>query len=218
MSFEAAAWAIKQNPVSAREKLILIVMADCHNKETKVCNPSLQYLCKHAMISKSTLFRCLDSLERQGYFTRDRGNISTRTQYNLRLGRSITDLGPLQTQVGSDTGVGPPQTQGRSTTLPQTSNKPGKEPGSTCAPFELFWLTYPKKKSKGAAEKAWKKLSTQDQQHVIRDLSRRVGQDPDWLKDSGQFIPYPATYLNRQGWLDDWVPPSKAMAPELEAI
>lgn len=87
MSFEAAAWAIKQTPASAREKLILIVLADCHNDNTGQCDPSLQYLMKHALCARSTLVEALDNLEREGFLKRKRGDHKTRTQYKLNLVR-----------------------------------------------------------------------------------------------------------------------------------
>ena len=30
----------------------------------------------------------------------------------------------------------------------------------------------------------------------------------DWIKDGGQFVPYPATWLNAKGWEDE-IPPKK---------
>ena len=70
--------------------------------------------------------------------------------------------------------------------------------------FDEFWKLYPKRKSKGDALKAWKKLKPDDHQTIICHLKSRAGKDNQWLKDKGKFIPYPATFLNRCGWLDEW--------------
>jgi len=70
--------------------------------------------------------------------------------------------------------------------------------------FELFWKAYPKKKSKGQAKKAFKKLNP-DETLLNKMLEQidRLKKSKDWLKDGGQFIPYPATWINAEGWEDE---------------
>jgi hypothetical protein len=71
--------------------------------------------------------------------------------------------------------------------------------------FDDFWLSYPKKKAKGDAEKAWSKINPSE--HLINKILsavQRAKTSEDWLKDSGQFIPHPATWLNRKGWEDEY--------------
>lgn len=72
------------------------------------------------------------------------------------------------------------------------------------ARFARFWDSYPKKKSKGDAEKVWKRLKPDEQltQRIIAAVEQAKTQ-VDWLKDGGQFIPYPATWLNARGWEDE---------------
>ena len=69
--------------------------------------------------------------------------------------------------------------------------------------FDQFWAVYPKKKGKEQARKAWKKLAPD------KDLCRQMSaalkwqkQSQEWLKDGGQFIPYPASWLNGHRWED----------------
>ena len=73
--------------------------------------------------------------------------------------------------------------------------------------FDTFWSIYPKKRSKGAAEKAWAKIKPDEQlmEQIISALER-AKTSADWQKDGGQFIPYPATWLNAKGWEDDYTP------------
>jgi hypothetical protein len=70
--------------------------------------------------------------------------------------------------------------------------------------FENFWTAYPRKQSKGQAEKAWSKLSPNEQltANILQAVERAKTSD-NWRRDSGQFIPYPATWLNAKGWLDE---------------
>lgn len=70
--------------------------------------------------------------------------------------------------------------------------------------FLSFWSAYPKRRSKGEAFKAWRALDPSEEQvRVILDAINRATKTADWLKDSGQFIPFPATWLRARGWEDD---------------
>uniref|UniRef100_A0A6H1ZTE8 Lin1244/Lin1753-like N-terminal domain-containing protein n=1 Tax=viral metagenome TaxID=1070528 RepID=A0A6H1ZTE8_9ZZZZ len=70
--------------------------------------------------------------------------------------------------------------------------------------FEIFWKAYPKKKAKGKAEGAWKKIK--DPENTLTIILKAIDwqkNSPDWLRDGGQFIPYPASYLNGKCWEDE---------------
>lgn len=81
----------------------------------------------------------------------------------------------------------------------------GKEAVKGKAPqFELFWKAYPKKRNKGQAEKAFKKAAPDEQlMAAILTAIERAKKSAQWLKEDGQFIPYPATWLNAKGWEDE---------------
>lgn len=68
--------------------------------------------------------------------------------------------------------------------------------------FDEFWQAYPKKVAKGDAEKAWKKLKTDLLPRILEALDQQK-QSLAWRKDKGQFIPYPATWLNAKQWEDE---------------
>lgn len=80
--------------------------------------------------------------------------------------------------------------------------------------FELFWRQYPKKRNKGAAEKVWAKLQPDDVM-VGTMLSKldQAKQTNDWQKARGQFIPFPASWLNAKGWEDEFQPARKERLP-----
>lgn len=76
------------------------------------------------------------------------------------------------------------------------------------AAFEDFWEFYPKKRGKGAANKAWDKLKGDEK--LYHDIIKAVeawSETEDWEKESGQFIPHPATFLNQRRWEDEIPPP-----------
>lgn len=68
--------------------------------------------------------------------------------------------------------------------------------------FSAFWQAYPRKTGKGAAEKAWAKVPRSAHRAIMDAIEKQKG-GPDWMKDGGQFIPHPATWLNQRRWEDE---------------
>jgi len=76
--------------------------------------------------------------------------------------------------------------------------------------FDEFWAQYPKKRSKGRAERAWVKIKPDEQLFkAILDGLERAKTSVEWQKDGGQYIPYPASWLNAKGWEDEYNPPEQ---------
>jgi len=70
--------------------------------------------------------------------------------------------------------------------------------------FEKFWKAYPKKVSKENALKAFKKINpTESLLNELLTALDRQKISPQWTKDGGQYIPYPATWLNGRRWEDE---------------
>ena len=70
--------------------------------------------------------------------------------------------------------------------------------------FDRFWEIYPKKKGKGAALKAWKKIKTpMTMLPIILKAVEDQKKTEDWKKNHGQYIPHPATWLNQGRWEDE---------------
>ncbi len=73
------------------------------------------------------------------------------------------------------------------------------------ARFDEFWKAHPKKRSKGRAERAWVKIAPDTELFsAILDGLERAKKSRDWTKDGGEYIPYPATWLNAKGWEDEY--------------
>lgn len=67
--------------------------------------------------------------------------------------------------------------------------------------FEKFYKEYPRKAQKQNVKKWFLKHKPKDS--LFEDMMKALKlfkQDKDWLKDNGQFIPYPSTWLNQQRW------------------
>ena len=67
--------------------------------------------------------------------------------------------------------------------------------------FERFYEAYPKRKAKPIAFKAWLKHKP-DINVVLKSLIMHKKSD-QWTKNKGEFIPYPASWLNAEGWNDE---------------
>jgi uncharacterized protein YdaU (DUF1376 family) len=67
--------------------------------------------------------------------------------------------------------------------------------------FDIFWNEYPKKKKKEDARKAWNTIRP-NIEDVLKALEWQK-QSPEWFKQGGQFIPYPASYIRSHSWTDE---------------
>lgn len=85
-----------------------------------------------------------------------------------------------------------------------TDKRPDKRNTDILPLFDRFWGAYPRKVSKADARKAFAKLNPDGElvEAMLRalDWQKRL---PEWTKDGGQFIPYPATWLNACRWEDE---------------
>ena len=87
--------------------------------------------------------------------------------------------------------------------ITETDNR---EPGAEqrASTFAEFWAAYPKKVGKGDAERAWKKVSGPAAVlALITEALRWQRVSDQWLKDGGQYVPNPATYINQRRWEDE---------------
>ena len=101
------------------------------------------------------------------------------------------------------------------TTVPTVPRKTKTENNTLLlAMFDEFWDAYPKKVSKKNAEKAYAKLKPDEQtQARILDAVNAAKNSDAWLRDNGQYIPHPATWLNGERWNDAILPDQGASQP-----
>lgn len=71
--------------------------------------------------------------------------------------------------------------------------------------FEEFWTAYPRKVGKPKASASWERLPAADRDKAIASIPAHAA-SPQWVKDAGQFIPHPATWLNQRRFDDDLGP------------
>jgi len=69
--------------------------------------------------------------------------------------------------------------------------------------FNSWYRIYPKKKAKDKAQRAFKKINPNDNtfNEMMFTLEWQV-KSHDWIKEGGEYIPFPASYLNAGQWKD----------------
>jgi len=108
-----------------------------------------------------------------------------------------------------------------SATLPDLTLPDITNPKNTCSPanaderqrdasFDTFWNYYPRKVGKPNARKAFAKHVTSEDllQTILNNIEQRLACGEWNTAERKEFIPHPATWLNRHGWEDDITPPA----------
>lgn len=73
--------------------------------------------------------------------------------------------------------------------------------------FGSVWAIWPKKRSKGQAEKAWRAVNPNEQlQSRIVAAIEQAKTSEQWRREGGRFIPHLATWLRAKGWEDEYLP------------
>ena len=116
MSFEAAAWAIKQTPDTQTDKLVLIALCDCLNSNTQRCDPSNAHLAEAAMCSERYISDSTTRLENSGFITVIRKH-GRRNKYTIKTPELSSVVTP---ELSSVVGVMTPELSSKT---PELSSK-----------------------------------------------------------------------------------------------
>jgi hypothetical protein len=81
--------------------------------------------------------------------------------------------------------------------------------------FERFWKEYPKKVGKDAARREWQILAPDNDftDRILVALQQQRA-SAQWLKDAGQFIPHPRTWLHQGRWQDEATPAAEHVSQQ----
>ena len=88
----------------------------------------------------------------------------------------------------------------QSAALIQSESESKSNPNCASA-FDVFWQAYPRKTGKAAARKAFDKAKPP--LDVVLNAIEAQKHSAQWQRDNGQYIPYPATWLNQGRWEDE---------------
>lgn len=85
--------------------------------------------------------------------------------------------------------------------------------------FERWYNTYPKKRSRGDAERAWSKIRPSPDDRLVDAMIAKTEEwasSWEWTKEGGQFVPNPATWLNNKRWTDG--PPTQQHPRSIDVL
>ena len=86
------------------------------------------------------------------------------------------------------------------------------------AAFEIFYKAYPNKKNVKTARTRWEKMKvTPELFAAIMEGLERAKNSQEWGKDGGAYIPHPSTWLNGEGWKNEYKPLRQTAAPKAPA-
>ena len=177
---------------TANHALIVDHLASYVNIEGQ-CWPSIPTIQQHTKASRSQVIQALNAAESSGIITRTKGDRSTVYQF------TIIKEAPMTTKViDINTAI-----RGRTNKIADPQD------------FEAFWIQYPRKVGKGYARLAWER--------ALKKVSARIifGALPEFKEQHAdtdpRFIPHPTTWLNREGW-DDEYEEEKTNATKLKEI
>lgn len=161
--------------------------------------------------SRNRVARFLKDLEEEGMIEQQSGHLTTITTICNYSKYQAYDTTGEATNDTADGATG--DTTGDTTGGAQYKkvNKGKKEKNNYSVEFEQFWSAYPRKEKKSEALKSFQKISP-DQEllaRIIADVQAR-SRTHEWVKDNGQWVPHPTTYLNQRRWEDE--------APKLRGI
>lgn len=154
----------------------------------------------------------LNELAEHGYLVRSRhrdpatGRISTvSTVYERPVTGAQESVAGSPDDGSPDDGISGPllKTETKTVTEPVTTSPDMADPDGSAEWFEKFWRAWPRKVKRGSAERAFKAAMKRDGLDKIRPGVRAWRAWWTANRVPVSLIPYPATFLNGQQYLDD---------------
>lgn len=210
-------WVIRGNHFdNANEKLVYLVLAD-HTDDNGECYPSVATIAKESLLSRGTVFTCLNSLEEKGLIRRvartaDNGARQSNTYYLTLDEREIkpdtADKTVYQAPEQANTTEPAPEPEVSAEHVPAEEEYP--------AEFTAIWAVYPKHVAKKQALKAWKTARKKTNSAFL--LARVQMFATQSAHTETKYIPNLATWLNGERWNDEYRPdPPKQRKPQTNA-
>jgi hypothetical protein len=155
--------------------------------------------------NRKTLYDALDDLKEWGLIKILSSAINQHTSRVVALCLYENEQAHIQAlhrhmdrlSTGTDTGsVHIDKPLNPQTPKPLNPKTVSKKPGLD---FDLFWLPYPKKEAKKAAQKVWDKLSIEKQQKAIDALPSHITK---WAEKDNLYVPNASKWFNEERWED----------------
>ena len=188
-------------PDKERGQVVTALFRNCLHEEIPELNPM-----------ENAVFSLVSGQVRRAEELSNKRKASANSRWHSNANKEHNNASPMQNNANPENDNAKSCTYTNTTTNTNTSTitntppTPSNEDGETTkmqGQFDRFWATYPKKTAKQNALKAWQKLNPDDKltEEILLALEQQK-KSVQWQKDNGQFIPYPATWLNGKRWED----------------
>jgi len=200
MSLKLLSWAFEQD-LPCAEKIVLLALADMADMDGK-CWPSQAHLAKRCGIARETVNRQVRMLVNAGLVRLEQRANEHGQQANLYFVRCDAGSHPpvIVDHTPCDGRSQPPVTDDHTEPSIRTFKK---DISSLRADFAAWYAAYPLHVGKGEAEKAYAKArKAASASDLLEGIGRYRSGKPDYAEWS-----HPATWLNKQRWLDEYSRP-----------
>lgn len=203
------------------QKVVLVALAIRTDDDTHDTLVGQETIAAMMSISVASVRRALADLERASIIRRDRrhGQGGYRTSDRTTLNTAYQSDSPQGSQPTRHTAhkadsphlpitqVAPTDHSDRA--IDQPDNQPEDQPDTRArGVFDDFYAAWPRKRSRRDAERAWQRcLARGADPNEIVAAACRYRDGPNRPDD--RFIPYPASWLDADGWADEPEPPPR---------
>jgi hypothetical protein len=240
MSHAATNWAIQQRGLRPAAKILLWHLADCHNP-TMGCFPTQEYLAERCEISRASINRQLEELERAGLVRREqridqssRRQLPTRYVLAFETEYAIPDVVPRVSDcdAGAVSQKSPSRVSKSAKAVSHscetlTSKGTSKEPKDAGAPvFNRIWERFPRRPGsvQSSARRAFSEIDPSEWPLVeasavaaaaaFAEECRARGEKPE---ERARFVPFLANWLSSGDWREV-APVAAASEPEFVVL
>ena len=228
MSVESISLVLNHSRASGTDKLVLIGIAN-HDGDGGSW-PSIATLARYANVKERSVQRSIANLVALGeVVVHDQQGGTQHTRPDRRPNRyeiTLQRRGDADVTPSGPNGVTPVTERGDahvtrtvlepSTTTTSPSTDVEAPSGDYWTLFEQFWMTYPRKVGKRAAQAAYVRARRRGVMHTdILDGAQRYRDDPN---REMKFTAHPTTWLNRDGWHDEPLPARNGRMSANEAV
>lgn len=214
MSIAAVMWALEQwkrPDITASERVVLMALADHHNKETNLCCPSQKLLAEECGLTDRGVRKQLASLEDKKVIKRTavyQNNVQIGVQYTLAI---CAERGSGRVERGAERGstrVERGAERGSARTL--EPNELYKYNSNTVDPvFDEFWNVYPKRDGSNPRKPACQKFANAikrgvDPQQIIAGARAYSLHCQSKQITGTAYVAQAVTWLNQERWNDEY--------------
>ena len=217
MSGQATGWVLRFGPKDRAQRLVLLTIADAANRDGEYAHPGMDAIVEGSLYSAGHARRAIARLVEDGWLeVTDHAAPGRATTYRIpgvaahNARRSEGDVARSAEPSSRDSGpiVARPDarpngvTNGTTNGLPTTPSRADRRRAAEPDGFAEWYAIYPRRVGRPEAAEAYRRARSRADADALLAGARVVAA----AVAAGQelkYTLYPATWLNRDGWLDD---------------